>query len=226
MDNDIFVHFTKTIDDYDVVADKVVMKNDELHEVIVEAIPFGKDTKFRVLDLGSGTGFLMEKILRKFPNVYIVGVDFSENMIKKAEENLKNYKGRYEMIKGDFTEVAFGTGYDLIVSAVAVHNIADEKKIELTKKSSIAMNKGSYFINGDFIEGENEFIDNQYRLIYKDFLENNLKGEELAVWLGHAFGEDMPTSLSKQFKMLTKNGFHDVRLLWQFNNEAVYIAKK
>lgn len=226
MDNDIFVHFTKTIDDYDVVADKVVMKNDELHEVIVEAIPFWKDTKFRVLDLWSWTWFLMEKILRKFPNVYIVWVDFSENMIKKAEENLKNYKWRYEMIKWDFTEVAFWTWYDLIVSAVAVHNIADEKKIELTKKSSIAMNKWSYFINGDFIEWENEFIDNQYRLIYKDFLENNLKWEELAVWLWHAFWEDMPTSLSKQFKMLTKNGFHDVRLLWQFNNEAVYIAKK
>jgi len=51
MDNNIFVHFNKTIDDYDVVADKVVMKNSELHETILKAIPFLKDKQFKVLDL-------------------------------------------------------------------------------------------------------------------------------------------------------------------------------
>jgi len=37
--NAVYRHFTKTVDDYDTVADRVVMKNNELHRSLIEALP-------------------------------------------------------------------------------------------------------------------------------------------------------------------------------------------
>ena len=52
----IFDHFSKTVDDYDTVCCRVVMKNEELHKTLVDAIPFDTEKEIRIMDLGCGTG--------------------------------------------------------------------------------------------------------------------------------------------------------------------------
>jgi hypothetical protein len=50
--NEIKKHFSKTVGDYDTVANRVVFKNDELHNELVKAIPFDKNKMLNILDLG------------------------------------------------------------------------------------------------------------------------------------------------------------------------------
>ncbi|MEQ9483417.1 class I SAM-dependent DNA methyltransferase [Coleofasciculus sp. F4-SAH-05] len=42
-----------------------------------------------VLELGIGTGLLAEKIIEKLPEIYLVGIDFTESMLVKAQNRLK-----------------------------------------------------------------------------------------------------------------------------------------
>jgi tRNA (cmo5U34)-methyltransferase len=226
MVNPILNHFSKNVDDYDTVADKVVMKNNELHDCLISSIPFGLDKKFKVLDLGCGTGHGMSLILKKFKNAKVTGVDFSKRMILKSKENIKEFLERINLIEEDFNKMRFNENYDVVISAIAIHNSNHNQKRDLFKKIFNCLNDGGFFINGDFVEGESIDIDKKYKQVYKNFLETNLEGVELDVWLRHAFKEDMPMALSQQIGALKKEGFKDIKKLWQFNNEVIYISKK
>ncbi len=222
----IYLHFSKNVDDYDTVADKVVMKNDELHEMLVNSIPFSSNKKLQILDLGCGTGHGMKLILKKFPNAQVVGIDFSHKMIIRCKTNLQQFSNRVRLIETNFNEATFDSGYDAIISAIAIHNATHHQKKSLFEKIFKSLNKKGVFINGDFVEGETELINEEYRKIYKKYMEKHLKGHELETWLHHAFNEDMPMSLSGQFSLLKKAGFSNIELKWQYNNVAVYIAQK
>ena len=146
-------------------------------------------------------------------------------MTTKASRNLKKFMGRFELIEGDFTNIDFEGTYDVVVSAIAIHNNTHEQKRKLFKKISRLLRKGGVFINGDFVKGETKELNDGYGQIYKQYLEHNLKNKELKVWLHHAFEEDMPMKISQQFRIL-KRLFSKVILTWQFANEAVYVCTK
>jgi len=224
--NNIYAHFSKNVNDYDTVSEKVVMKNTELHNALVGAISLDSNAKLDFLDLGCGTGHGMSLILDRFKNSKITGVDFSKKMIEKSKNKLSEFKGRFNLIEQDFNFMELGKNRDAIVSAIAIHNSTDAQKKELFKKIFNSLKTEGIFVNGDFTQAETPELDKQYHSIYRKYIENNLEGHELEVWLKHAFEEDMPMKLSEQFRILKEIGFKEIKLLWQFNNEAVYCAKK
>ena len=226
MNSRIFSHFSETVGDYDTVAEKVVWKNNEVHEHLVKALDFGKNEKLKFLDLGCGTGHGMSLILKEFPNSKIIGIDFSERMTEKARENLSQFEGRFELETLDFNDWEFLEGFDAVVSAIAIHNSTHEQNEKLFGKVFACLKSQGLFINGDFVEGETPEENQKFRQDYKTFLEKNLQGNELKAWLKHAFEQDNPLKLSRQFAMLEKAGFKELKQLWQFNNEALYSARK
>jgi len=224
--NEIKKHFSKTVGDYDTVANRVVFKNDELHNELVKAIPFDKNKMLNILDLGCWTGHWIDLVAQSFPKSHITGIDFSPSMIEKSKKNLLNFSDRIDLIEIDFNDYEFNKKFDVVISAVAVHNITHKQKEILFKKIFNSLNKNWVFINADFYESESKIINDNLKRLYKDFLKKNLYWDELEVWLRHAFKEDMPMKLSEQSDILKRTGFSDFKLIWLFNNEAVYIVNK
>lgn len=223
--NEIYKHFSKTVNDYDTVADKVVFKNDELHKVLIGAIPFVKKSKIAILDLGCGTGHGMKILAQKFKNAEITGIDYSQIMIEKAKEHLESCIERVQLVCKDFNKIKFEK-YDAVISAITIHNSTDHQKIDLFKKIFDSLDKGGVFINADFYIPESKKMKEQVGEIYRNFLKSNLSGDELEAWIKHAFSEDMPMKLTEQFETLKRAGFSKVELLWIYNNEAIYRATK
>ena len=226
MSERILKHFKKTVGDYDTVADKVVMKNDELHDVLISALPFKSSDIFTVLDLGCGTGHGAKLVLEKFKNAKVIGIDFSDRMIELAKVHLQSFSSRFTALEQDFTRLLYREQVDAVISAVAIHNVEHTQKRDLFKHIQNILVPGGVFINADFIEGETPQLNVEYQKIYEHFLKENLSGEELDVWKQHAFQDDKPMKISKQFELLKELEFDNQELLWQFNNEAVYRAKK
>ena len=224
--NKVKIHFSKTVYDYDTVADNVVFRNSELHNELVKAISFDKNKELNILDLGCGTGHGMKLVANLFPKAKITGVDFSPVMIRKAKKNLSSFSDRIKLLEIDFNDYEFDQKFDAIISAIAIHNITHKQKKNLYKKIFDSLNSGGSFINADFYEHEPKTINNKIKKIYENFLRRNLSGYELKIWLRHIFKEDMPMSLTKQLAILKKIGFDKFELLWVFNNEAIYIANK
>ncbi|MDE1828867.1 MAG: class I SAM-dependent methyltransferase [Thaumarchaeota archaeon] len=62
------------------------------------AKPSDNDT---VMELGSGVGWIMQAVVEKYPNILeIIGLDISENMIKRAKERWNHPKAKIVLYDG------------------------------------------------------------------------------------------------------------------------------
>jgi tRNA (cmo5U34)-methyltransferase len=219
-------HFNSDIVDYDACCSKVVPKNDEIHNVIVDSIPFDKKSRIKVLDLGVGTGLGALKILNEFPNSQLTGIDFSSKMISRARERLKIFGSRIKLIEADFNKIDFPEKYDVIVSAIAIHNSNEINQKKLMSRIFNHLKDNGCFLNGDFAKTKTEFLNKKLDESYKEYLRNNLRGEELKVWLRHAFKEDKPIALEDQLLWMKEVGFREIECIWRYQNLAIYYGLK
>lgn len=76
----------------------------------------------KVLELGSGVGWIMEAVLERFPVQEIVGLDISENMIRRAQERFSDPRARFVLYDG--FKIPFDEGYfDTVYSVAAMQHI-------------------------------------------------------------------------------------------------------
>ncbi len=80
----------------------------------------------RILELGSGPGFLAEHLLRKLPSVSYVALDFSPAMHQLAAERLGLLASRVQFAERSFREADWANGlgqFECVVTNQAVHEL-------------------------------------------------------------------------------------------------------
>ena len=108
-------HFEEEAFDYDGLITRLVPKYHEQNKTIVSILPFDRSEGLKILDLGCGTGILAYLLLRTFPKAQVVAFDLAENMLTACERNLRAYKERLTLVKGNFATDDFGSDYDIVV---------------------------------------------------------------------------------------------------------------
>ncbi|MBT7553069.1 methyltransferase domain-containing protein [bacterium] len=104
-------------------------------------IPYIKDN-FKILDLGCGNGRLLKSLEESNKKFDYTGIDFSEGLIKQAQENFPEHKFTVaDMRELDFPENSF----DMVFSIAAFHHL-DKKsdRIKLLKKLNKCLKPGGY----------------------------------------------------------------------------------
>ena len=95
---------------------------------ILDFLPFKADMK--ILDLGTGSGYLSFSIARKYPNISIIGLDIVEkalevNRFKAKDENVQNISFiTYDGVNFPFDDNEF----DMVISRYALHHFPDIQK--------------------------------------------------------------------------------------------------
>ncbi|NIO44631.1 MAG: methyltransferase domain-containing protein [Candidatus Aenigmarchaeota archaeon] len=219
-------HFNSKEIDYDVCANYVVPRNEELHNVIVNTIRHDRNSKIKILDLGVGTGLGAWKILSEFPYAHLTGIDFSSKMLKRCKERLSIFKNRILLVEANFNKIDFPEKYDVIISAVTIHNSKIEQQKDLILKAYKNLNNNGIFVNGDFIKSNSEHINQKLRNFYENYLREKLKGKELKTWLRHAFEEDKPVEIKTHLNWLKMAKFKKIECVWMYMNLAVYYGIK
>ncbi len=148
----------------------------------------------RVLDLGVGTGLELFALVEKYPDVQVVGVDISPNMLSYIEK--RPFASQVECVIGDFFTVDFGESYDAVISSSALHHFAPEDKARLYVKTAKALRPGGWFVNAD------EFVDTVEEMeeYYRFYVEHTEKP--------HC---DTPLTVAMETELLEKAGFSDIR---------------
>lgn len=86
-----------------------------------------------VFELGCGPGFLAEALLDNCDIARYTLLDFSPEMLKLSRSRLSKFKDRVGFIQADFKNEdwtdAVATGFDLIVSVQAVHELRHASRI-------------------------------------------------------------------------------------------------
>jgi SAM-dependent methyltransferase len=120
-----------------------------------------KDAAIRVLDVGGGYGFVSGEVLKAFPKARVTLQDYSAPMIERAKDHLATHAGQMSYTQSDLMDRAWvkaapivgGAPFDLVVSAIAIHNLRDVEAIGACYKDIHGLlAKGGSFLNCDHIE--------------------------------------------------------------------------
>lgn len=105
-------------------------REDERRPHIRQMVAMAKlppEAAIAALDIGAGYGFVSEEVLRAFPNAHVTLQDFSALMLERARRRLADAAGRTSFVLSDLMDPNWvnqvGGPFDLIVSAIAIHNL-------------------------------------------------------------------------------------------------------
>ncbi|HWA71047.1 MAG TPA: class I SAM-dependent methyltransferase [Polyangiaceae bacterium] len=116
-------------------ADAVMRKRPwrtTIFDHFVSIVGAAAEAQPRVLELGSGPGFLAEQLLTRCPAVsHYTLLDFSEPMLEQSRRRLEPHRARTSFLRADFKTDAWPallTGpFDFIVSLQAIHELRHKR---------------------------------------------------------------------------------------------------
>jgi ubiquinone/menaquinone biosynthesis C-methylase UbiE len=101
------------------LLDRARSYRDRLFMAFPQAAP---ESGSRVMELGSGVGWIMEAMLERFSVAEIVGLDISANMITRAQERFADPRARFTLYDGLHMPFPDGS-FDVIYSVAAMQHI-------------------------------------------------------------------------------------------------------
>ena len=106
----------------------------EVGRRMIERLDLLKFKPSNILDLGSGTGYLAELLLSKFPTSNITCLDLAENMLLECREKIPNSN----LIVSDIESMPFKPeSFDLIISSFTLHWCEEIEKIFYDVRKSL-----------------------------------------------------------------------------------------
>ena len=113
-------YFEQKAESYDKDANRVG-NVDNIANSILRSFTFNKN--MHIMDFGSGTGLLLERVAPFIKK--ITAVDVSEAMTKQLSEKIKNLDCEVEILQLDLTKTKLDMKFDGIISSMTMHHIKD-----------------------------------------------------------------------------------------------------
>jgi tRNA (cmo5U34)-methyltransferase len=151
----------------------------------------------RVLDLGTGTGVTLRRVLDAHPGAHGVGLDASEPMLAAAREVLPAADAD---LRAQRLEDPIPPGpYDLVTSAFCVHHLDGPGKATLFERLAQRLRPGGRVVVGD--------------VVVPDEPADAITPIDPAI--------DRPDTVADQLAWLAGAGFGNVRCAWRAGDLAV-----
>jgi tRNA (cmo5U34)-methyltransferase len=144
---------------------RLVPGYDQFYGTVVEVLSLNAQPPRRVLDLGAGTGLLSAAVLAAFPDVSIDLLDASEPMLTEAAHRLGDAVGAVHV--ADMAEPLPQGPFDAIVSALAIHHLADTDKQRLFSRVHAALVPGGVFVNAEQVAGPTDELTAIYAAVWE-----------------------------------------------------------
>ena len=211
---------------YDRARRQLVPGLDGFYGAALQSVPFGRDARIRVLDLGAGTGLLSSMVAERFPRSRVTLVDLSVEMLRVARRRFVGEPGRFEFRNMDYARKPLPLGYDLVVSALSIHHLTNGDKKELFERIHDALADGGYFVNADQVQGETPEEETSYREWWlRRVREAGVSDGDLDAALSR-MRADRNATLRAQLGWLVEAGFGVVRCAYSEHRFAVYGGRK
>jgi ubiquinone/menaquinone biosynthesis C-methylase UbiE len=137
----------------------------EFFSVFAEELRKQKPPVSRVLELGSGPGFLACHLLNALPGVHMVLLDFSAAMHELAKQRLGPLVSRVEFVEGSFKEPLWSerlAQFDAVVTHQAVHELRHKRyALALHKQVKAVLRPGAGYLVCDHFYGPDGMSNDQ-----------------------------------------------------------------
>lgn len=129
-------------------------RNEMLNRIVDEAEASAPDAP-RILELGSGPGFLAQRVFRRLPTARYWALDFSAAMHALARKRLAAHADQLTFLVRNFKSDDWTNGlqpYDLILTNQAVHELRHKNHAEALHRQVLGLSKptGAYLMSDHF----------------------------------------------------------------------------
>ncbi len=139
-------------------ADEVMVKRPwrvEFFEVFASEIAAASSISVRVLELGSGPGFLAEHLLKALPSINYVALDFSSAMHELSAQRLGPLAERVRFEQRNFIDDSWSHGlgkFEFVVTLQAVHELRHKSRASIlhSQVRQLLTPGGSYLVCDHF----------------------------------------------------------------------------
>jgi tRNA (cmo5U34)-methyltransferase len=215
------------VSDYDDEIEKVVPHYREIHQTIIDSLPFEAGESFSLLELGTGTGNLAAKLLARFPNLEYSGLDYSEKMLNVARSKLEKANTHVSLKTGDLIDLDYDKQFDCVVSCLAIHHLTDEEKKKVFRRIFSLLRRPGFFINGDPVKSTIEYIRKYDRQRWLDWMRTKgLTESEIMERQQSKTKLDKNSGLEEQMEWLKEAGFCNAETVWKHFDKAIFCAVK
>jgi SAM-dependent methyltransferase len=180
-------------------------------EVMLELLP---EHVTRVLDLGTGDGNSLALVLAARPDARGVGVDFGDEMLKRARERFTEDE-RVEIAHHDLEQPLPGAlgDFDLVVSSFAIHHLVPERQRALYAEVFEHLVPGGVFVNVEHVASRSDALHVEFLTAIGKSPEQDDPSNKLV---------PVPTHL----EWLDGIGYQGVECFWKWRELAVVGGRK
>jgi tRNA (cmo5U34)-methyltransferase len=219
--------FDRTVAYYDDWMRKALPGYDDLFTVATAVMPFAGDTSIRVLDLGAGTGLFSQHVLRRYPNATFVLTDVAAKMLEVAKQRFADRADRFELVVEDYRSLQAVGDFDLVVSSLSIHHLADEEKRRLCQQIYTALREGGVFVNIDQIKGETAYLQDLYWDLWLRHVQaSDAPEEQIQESIERRTTYDQDAFLADQLQWLREAGFENVDCVYRHTFVGIFLAMK
>lgn len=124
-----------------------------VHQRVLDYTQFPENST--ILDLGCGTGKMLNRILKNYPSIKAIGYDFSAEMLREAQEK-NNYPEQISFVEGNVETLPFpDNSFDAVFNSISFLHYPDPEKV-LREIKRVLKPQGKYYL-ADYGSPQNIF---------------------------------------------------------------------
>lgn len=205
-----------------------------VQDAILERLPFEEQSPGLVVDLGGGSGRLVERVLDRWSGVQAHLVDQSQAFLDIAKNRLLKFENRVSFAcckLQDNWRNSLPAQANAIVSMSAIHHLDAEEKQACYQRCFDALSPGGILLNGDEVRPESETDYRHQVNVWAAHMDQLISDETVTPAMAGALhkwrqrnvdefdtpkvsGDDCHETAATQLKYLEDAGFVDVAADW------------
>jgi tRNA (cmo5U34)-methyltransferase len=207
----------------------------EVQDAILAELAAAGATEGVIVDLGGGSGRLVERALERWPQLRAVIVDQSQAFLDLAGQRLARFAGRLTLLcrrlqddwTGILTEPAAA-----VVSMSAIHHLDAEEKRACYQRCFAVLRPGGVLLNGDEVRAESEAEYRRHVERWAAHMQQLIDTQAVTPAMAHALtgwqernvarfgeprtsGDDCHETAAAQLGYFEFAGFSETRVIWE-----------
>ncbi|HYB96880.1 MAG TPA: class I SAM-dependent methyltransferase [Vicinamibacterales bacterium] len=208
--------------EYDRAIATLIPHYRELIEAAADAVDIIARNAPAVVDLGTGSGALAQRILAVRPKARLIGIDADASMLESASRRLR---GNIQTIEENFERIHIPR-CDVVSASFALHHVpTGRRKGALYKRCFAALRHGGMFVSADCYLAASGKVQSRHREAWLQHLQRAYTRKKAEKFLRTWAREDVYFTLDRETELLKDAGFA-VDVTWRRDCFAVVLGLK